>query len=108
MRYLKTYESHKYIEINQNLKDICLELTDNGFFYYLNHNLEYPKSPIEIEIRKGKVFKWSEIADVVERLKDYLIPIGYDWKYDARKNDGGHVLFRTDDIWTYTIKFEKK
>ena len=103
MRYLKRFNESSSDEVIENLKDICLELTDNGFFYYLN-----PKSPIEIEIRKGKVFKWSEIADVVERLKDYLIPIGQDWKYDARKNDGGHVLFRTDDIWTYTIKFEKK
>lgn len=94
---------HSYDDLNKNIKDICLELTDNGFFYYLDH---FDYSYGSIEIRKGKDFKWSEIEDVVERLKDYLIPMGYYWKYDARKNGGNYVLFKDDDIWMYIFYWQ--
>ena len=113
MKYLKTYESVKNHEILQNIEDICLELNDNGFSYHINNNYG---SFVDIEIRKGtdydpNGFKWSEIEDVVERLKSYLIPMGYDWSYDARdryrrKINDTHVLFKTDDIYVYNIKFK--
>jgi hypothetical protein len=108
MKYLKTYESVKKHEILQNIEDICLELNDNGFSYHLNKNY----GSFNIEIRKGTDydpdgFKWSEIEDVVERIKSYLIPMGYDWSYDARKRNDTNVLFKTDDIYVYRIKFKK-
>jgi hypothetical protein len=115
MKYLKTYESVKKHEILQNIEDICLELNDNGFSYHINKNyrgrVPYESTQFDIEIRKGtdydpSGFKWSEIEDVVERLKSYLIPIGYDWSYDSRKSNDSHVLFKTDDIYVYNIKFK--
>ena len=114
MKYLKTYESVKNHEILQNIEDICLELDDNGFYYHLNKNygsFRTGRPCFDIEIRKGtdydpNGFKWSEIEDVVERLKSYLIPMGYDWSYDARKSNDSHVLFETDDIYVYNIEFK--
>jgi len=92
-------------EIFQDIEDICLELKDDGFSYYLNKNYSFDVA--FLEIRKGTGFKWPEIEDVVQRLKSYLISMGYNFKYDARKVNDTYVLFKTDEIYLYKIFIKK-
>lgn len=95
MKYLKTYEENIFNrligkkpslskEIIQDIKDICLELQDEGFRVFTNQlgfnslgNREgfYPN--IEIFTKANDNFKYTDIEDVVERLKDYMKSRGY-------------------------------
>jgi hypothetical protein len=91
MKWLKTYESHHKLsdDIIQNLKDICLELTDQGFGIAINSDL--PKSllssppfsnKINLTILKSssngnKEFLYKEISEVVERISDFMDSRGY-------------------------------
>lgn len=95
MKYLKTYEglfnfwkkkkstSDFFLQgneslpkdIEQDLKDICLELRDIGFntyIYYHNNQhilqITYKKPNTEGDFR----FEYKEVEEVVERIKDYM------------------------------------
>lgn len=90
----------------QDIKDICLELTDNGFEYRRPNLID---EIVHLEIWKPRdVFKYNEIEDVTERLIDYLTKLGYDWVYTATKSDGHMVIFKSENIHRYSITFKSK
>lgn len=98
MKYLKhIFESHKGTinslrgnavlpeEIIHELRDICLELQDEGFHVQVE-NLDTPnymnyKHAI-IYITKKSPFAFNKIKEVVERIVDYMNSMGYKSIYD--------------------------
>lgn len=102
MKYLKSFnesvstQEGEWSDILQNIKDICLDLSDDGFSvsYRVPHGLGYSPSGINISTAKSislivviskvsksigtgvpKVFngfKYNDVKDVVERLRYYL------------------------------------
>ena len=100
----------RYQSICNDIKDMCLELSDNGFKYTLTFSQH-----IYLEIWKPKdSFIWKQIEDVIERLIDYLSKNGKsvnltgDWKYTALTNEGKHVLFKSQPIKSYSITFYER
>ena len=88
MKYLKLYESFESTsEVLNTINDICLELEDKGFEVNQSKLLE-SDSLVIITIRKadayvdsngvkiGTSFKYDEIEEVVERIKDYIVSLG--------------------------------
>lgn len=97
MKYLKTYENifNRLIgkkpslskEIIQDIRDICLELQDNGFRVFTNQlgfnrlgnregfypNIEIFKTRTSAHLSSSTItFEYKDIEEVVERLKDYM------------------------------------
>ena len=74
MKHLKTY-NESIDEIEQNLKDICLELQDDGFEVLVSTKLRNYKL---VSIRKPqKIFLLDSITEYKERLIDYMESEGY-------------------------------
>lgn len=79
MKYIKLYETFNKKEIDQTLKEICLELEDDGYKinFHIIRNLfdeEYFYS-IEIDARLNEYIRlliFSEIKEYLLRMKDYL------------------------------------
>lgn len=106
MKHLKHYnEEHKLKGfIWRDLKDICLELKDEGFKVDIDrwkHNIDITKSQNQ---RFPEIdFKYSEVSEVIERLKDYLSQ--NNWKGGSiyypewrREGDGvGSMALRNGD-----------
>lgn len=80
MKYIRLYESFDKTEIDQTLREICLELVDDG--YNINFHIislfgtddEYFYS-IEIDARLNgyiRLLIFSEIKEYLLRMKDYL------------------------------------
>ena len=71
----KYHTVENYVEIIYTIKDICIELEDKGFevTYDMCKN---GTSDIGINISKDNTgrdaFKYGDIKDVLERLKDYM------------------------------------
>ena len=83
MRYLTTYKlfENSKAEITQSCEDILLDLDDGD---YTTSILYFNEDKIHIIVdnkgllsNKDKLFKYSEISDVVERLTSYLDTEGY-------------------------------
>ncbi len=77
MKYLKVYEAFDKSPIDDDVDDILLELTDNGFVVNLSLVLVKltPCNKIRIyyiENDRNRMFEYDEVADVVERLERYL------------------------------------
>lgn len=100
MKHLKSYNesqlSNAKVEakdIVQNLKDICIELEDEGFKIFLQGI--NPHVEIHLGISKGgEDFKYGEVSEVVERMKDYMKQEGYSAvvkKPNPRNAAYGHV-----------------
>lgn len=71
MKYLKYFnESALSEDVMQDLNDICLELTDVGFKVDI-YNEDDHKDVIIFKPNHG-LFKYKEVKDVVERIKDYI------------------------------------
>lgn len=80
MRHLKSYQLFELTkfqlfkdselkEMVQTCRDILVELEDRGF----NYNLQFYYNPwITFHIVRKEEFDYSDIEDVVERLKGYL------------------------------------
>ncbi len=84
MKYLKTFESHIDNELINNINDICLELTDMGFYSSdeggrkLNsvsilpaHGFFKDKASLII-INHNNEFHFNEIKDCIYRIKDIV------------------------------------
>lgn len=109
MKYLKLFEWWKpeYLpkNIGDDIRDICLELKDDGFM--VSHNYNY-KSRINdtpntgfikceqsiIIQRKSLYFSISQVSECILRLQDFLNSEGYQLKMNISYTDN---LFPTDD-----------
>ena len=76
MKYLKIFENFSEDEIKSTLKDLCLDLTDEGFKikFYIKPNTASALSNYMYIYKEnfGKYFTFSEVIDVVLNIKDYL------------------------------------
>ena len=76
MKYLKIFENFSEDEIKSTLKDLCLDLTDEGFKikFYIKPNTASALSNYMYICKEnfGKYFTFSEVIDVVLNIKDYL------------------------------------
>ena len=84
MKYLKGYNENiesSEVEIIQSCRDILLELEDEGFSININSYIknipsnksnQNPSDWIHFTLSKKSKFDYSDIEDVVERLKSYL------------------------------------
>jgi len=81
MKYLRKY-NESYINI-EDIKDICLELTDLGIVISISSTDAYRNKNViyfhNYNIHNG--MKWNDVKDCLLRLKDYLgdkfIEFGY-------------------------------
>jgi|ERR1035437_610744 uncharacterized protein (UPF0335 family) len=58
-------------EIREDIKDICQELVDDGF-NTVSHKAGLAGNLECLFIGKKETFKYNEISEVIERLKEYL------------------------------------
>ncbi len=65
---INRYEDKNVVD---DVKDICLELEDIGFTVNSNYQMSNKTRCLNIS-KDGNVFKYTEIEDVVDRLKNYL------------------------------------
>lgn len=76
MKYLKTYEGHILNLLTSDqldtIRDILLDLSDDGFSALIN-NKPSGRGYYYITIdRPVKNFEYSEVEEVVDRLKNYI------------------------------------
>jgi len=115
MKYLKRFNESKFDQsIIDDCKDIILELEDNGFETKISHHFKsdvksddpwgvisfinkrvvditsntYNKNWITFYFSKKEEFNYSDIEDVVERLKSYLSECGLKGKQVESKPPG--------------------
>jgi len=115
MKYLKRFNESKFEQsIIDDCKDIILELEDNGFETYISYHFKsdvktddpwksispinkrvvditsntYNKNWITFYFSKKEEFNYSDIEDVVERLKSYLSECGLKGKQVESKPPG--------------------
>ena len=102
MKYLKLFENFNVYDIIQNLKDICLELNDEGIQTECEHNgpnAKYAPLPGQRENIVARVngtdeLKWSDINNVIFRMIDYMNDSG--WK-------PSYVIIDDDSRWIETV-----
>jgi hypothetical protein len=90
MKHLKKYNEEIKMsddEITTNIKDILLELTDVGFIVRTDLRnilkMDLTKKPhIVIKKRKLGNFKFDEVSDVIDRLRDFMKINGIGMVYD--------------------------
>lgn len=114
MKYLKTFNSilleskatyrttyqvgFSYVELSQeiqnNLKDICLELTDDGNFVVdisnLNRGEDFGFTSFSLykpRNNKRSPFSYQEVSEVMDRIKDYMNGLGYTCNFFKDKRD---------------------
>ncbi len=107
-------------EVIQTIKDICLELNDNGFKVFTNQlgfnklgkrEGFYPNITIFNNIlftraeQRKDYFKYSEIEEVVNRLTDYMASMGYKVKIDKTMGDVSNGLVVRKELKEVNIKF---
>ena len=69
MKHLKPFKESKVKgNIYKDLIDICLELNDEGF----DTNVQRWEKYIVIKRKNLAKFKYSDISEVVERMRDYM------------------------------------
>ncbi len=81
MKYLKVFETFDKSSMVEDIKDICLELVDIGFEVpvYIPEG-DWKDQSKDGLILIGKIdddkeqeyFNWSDVSEVIERLKEYL------------------------------------
>jgi hypothetical protein len=80
VRYIKTYklfESYFQNDFINDIKDITLDLSDEGFEVYV-HEVDYTPTDksgsikaIAVDLKPSNMFRWSDIKDSVERIEEY-------------------------------------
>ena len=81
-------------DIRQDLKDICIELTDMGIYpryTFKGHGNILIKNTFD-ERGIDIPFRYNEVKDVVDRIKDFMGINGY--KTEIIKIYGGNILNR--------------
>lgn len=112
MKHLKLFnESLSFDEIDRNLRDICLELSDVGFKIFICYRR---KEEIQIAISKPipKNFIYtSEIHEIILRVLDYMQIIGWDIVVDKNKINNynnpsvtRYIIIKDDNIF-YLSKY---
>ena len=78
MKYLRGYKLFESLSTDEkeDIKDILLELEDDGFSIEFDTRevgyLSYPHNYYYVTIERKIEFKYSDVSEVIERLKDYL------------------------------------
>ena len=79
MKYLKRFNESKVLDgsVIENCKDILLELEDKGIKANIHSYLSYSPQKnnekwIQFFFNRVEEFNYSDIEDVIERLKSYL------------------------------------
>jgi hypothetical protein len=106
MKYLKLYENFNVDDIISNLKDICLELNDEGIktqCEYNGPNAKYAPLPgqrenIVARVNGANELKWSDINNVIFRMIDYMNDSG--WK-------PSYVIIDDDSRWIEKVDAEE-
>lgn len=107
MKHLKTYNENnegRNIDIYRDLVDICLELNDDG----LSTKVSALDNKFEISITKStppNIFKFKDVYEVIERIKDYMGERGYlykvkiynHWNYVGDGNESPLEVFYKND-----------
>lgn len=129
MKYLKLYENFNVYDIIQNLKDICLELNDEGIVTQCEHNkpnkkyvpLPGQREHISVGLERessGDMYefsdelKWSVINNVIFRMIDYMNDSGWKPSYVIIDDDDSRWIETVDakeylsnhfkDEWVFT------
>lgn len=109
MKYLRKY-NESYINI-EDIKDICLELTDLGIVISISSTDAYRNKNViyfhNYNIHNG--MKWNDVKDCLLRLKDYLgdnydemLIMSHAWakadfeKYNNKRVLGVVILFKDE------------
>lgn len=118
MKYLKTFESTNIvrdtdgdfnimpllgninlpIHVIEELRDICLELEDDGFLVDISKSPEsmmFPQGFTYIIITYPQIHKFTytkEISEVIERIKEYTLSQGYNLRVRGHMKDPGNIL----------------
>ncbi len=110
MKHIKTYTPMKYLKrFNENVfdqsvvdecKDILLELEDKGFKTNINSHLNKHYSYIQFYFNRNQEFDYSDIEDVVERLKSYLSEFGLkiEWMSPTERSEQRPTIQTTSVI----------
>ncbi len=77
MKHLKKYNESREETLLQDIRDILLELEDNGFAVEIEDICFLREQPFAIKISRNKSFRYSEVKDVLLRLKDYLTDMSF-------------------------------
>ena len=83
MRYINEYKEHDHKRMVDDINDICLELSDNGFYSYANGHKSsvvkldpasgmFRETNSVIGICRDEIFYFSEISDILYRIKDLV------------------------------------
>jgi hypothetical protein len=88
MKYLKIFENFYEDEVKSTLKDLCLDLTDEGFKTYFYEPVYSSPHDAPAQLKSWKIqigyftqnqiyndlryFTFSEVKDVILNIKDYL------------------------------------
>lgn len=98
MRHIKLFEG---FNIDDDLKDICLELEDSGFkVTHTDHNNDYKY--ISISMDDSSSFRYDSVEEVVERIKDYMkgeVTISVIIE-TGRNSDTTFVIYDGGENWT--------
>lgn len=128
MKYLKTYSQRElhynkiletkynlsdYVELPQEIQDelhdICLELTDDkGFKIMIETILSCNGNNYTILYITKQEFEFDKIKDVIERIEDYMNSMGYNCAYDHYDLPNINTLFNHFCISHLYITFIKK
>lgn len=99
MKYLKRYNESdiqsdikllkrfSYIEdIKDMIKDILVELEDDGYSIHVKKSSRtvytFVLDTIDVKICSTNIFKYTDILEYVERLKEYMLSVGFEVEYD--------------------------
>ena len=114
MKHVSTYKlfesSDNNPEIISNIKDILLELSDEGYTTIILTPTKLANKVIGISIRKLSPFKLSDISEVIYRIEDYL---GEEYKADVGVVTSVPIFnqetfeLADKEIWNIEIYFNK-
>ena len=106
MKYIKSHKIFESIsEELEDLKDICLEMEDDGFNVSFNSSLDDVDrhllgfDGIQIIIsnhvtwsHQNTQFEYSKISETLERIISYIVPLGYNYNIEfwRQKFTGGY------------------
>lgn len=107
MRHIKSKRIFESSEITEDIKDICIDLEDEGF--NISFLSGYPEIDVHnrLDINKCshqgpyfKFFNYKEVEETINRLKDYLcdkfVSVYIKIDYKSRWNDINHQYFMND------------
>jgi len=83
----------------ENIKDICLELQDDGFNVIID--------PTICHIYSTNGFKYDQVSEVIERVKDYISSEGYNITVYKDKRSTFSPNRFTFPLGGVNIEFEK-